>query len=233
MSEDKIKYKRILLKLSGEILGDDSEVLSSKVLKYTAEQICSVQELGVKVGIVIGGGNIIRGRNVDWFDRIDADYCGMVSTVVNGIALYSCLRKRSVYLRGSFEVGGMVKKFDKFEDGRLYDNGGLLILVGGTGNPTVSTDTAAAIRAAELSVDILIKGTNVEGVYTADPKKDKNARLLNSVSYEEAIRNNLNVMDIIAFKICQELGIKIYVYNFLKYPLKDIILGKSIGTIVG
>lgn len=234
MSKERIKYKKILLKISGEILGQDNEVLNPRVLNYITEQIISIYGLGVNVGIVIGGGNIIRGRVIDWFDRIDADYCGMVSTIINGIALYSCIRKKleNVYIRGSFEVAGMVPHFNKFDDRILYENNGILILVGGTGNPTVSTDTAAAIRATELGAEIVIKGTNVEGVYSSDPKKDKKAKFLRKVSYKEAVDRNLNVLDIVAFKICEQAGIPICVYNFMKYPLKDIILGKEIGTIV-
>ncbi len=234
VNNTKIKYRRILLKISGETLGQKSEILTAKSLNYITEQIVSVYRLGIKIGVVVGGGNIIRGRDERRFDRIDADYCGMVSTVINGMTMYSYLKNRieKIFLRSSFEIAGIVPQFNKFEDKILYDNGGVLILVGGTGNPTVSTDTAAAIRAVELSVDVLIKGTNVEGVYSQDPKKNKKATLFEELGYDQVIKENLNVMDITAFKICKDAKIPICVYNLMKYPLIKIVSGKRIGTIV-
>jgi len=230
----KIKYKRIILKISGEILGENNEILSPKILNYITEQIVSVYNLGVKIGVVIGGGNIIRGKNVSWLNPVDADLCGMVATVINGMALYSYLKRKidNVYVRGSFEISGLVKYFNKLEGLAIYNQGGVVILVGGTGNPLFTTDTAAALRAVELSANLLIKGTKVEGVYSSDPKKDKKARLYRSLKYQKAIDRNLNVMDITAFRICKEAKIPICVYNLMKHPLRKIILGEKIGTIV-
>lgn len=234
VSKDKIKYKRILLKISGEILGQNNEVLTPKVLHYITEQILSVHKLGVKIGVVVGGGNIIRGKEVSWLNPVEADLCGMVATVINGMALYSIIKKYTddVYLRSSFEITGFVESFHKIEDQTIYNQGGVIILVGGTGNPLFTTDTASALRAVELSSELLIKGTKVEGVYSADPKKNKNARLYRKLRFEEAIEKNLNVMDITAFRICKDAKIPICVYNLMKYPLKKIVLGEAVGTLV-
>ncbi|MGQ9534817.1 MAG: UMP kinase [bacterium] len=234
MNSIKIKYKRILLKISGEILSSNGEILNARVLHYIAEQILSVHKLGVKIGVVIGGGNIIRGKSQSYLDPIDADLCGMIATVINGMALYSYLKKKidRVCLRSSFGISGLIEPFNKLECLKMYDRGEILILTGGTGNPLFTTDTAAALRAAELFAEILIKGTKVEGVYSTDPGKDKKARLYRALEYETAINKNLNVMDITAFRICQEAKIPICVYNLMKYQLKKIIIGETIGTIV-
>ncbi|MEO0128782.1 MAG: UMP kinase [candidate division WOR-3 bacterium] len=234
MSRDKIKYKKILLKISGEILGQNDEVLTPSILNYIAEQILSVYKLGVKTAVVVGGGNIIRGKEISWLNPVEADLCGMVATVINGMALYSILKKTidNVYLRSSFEVTGFVESFHKIEDQTIYNQGGVIILVGGTGNPLFTTDTAAALRAVELSSEILIKGTKVEGVYSADPKKNKNAKFYRKLRFQQAIEKNLNVMDITAFRICKDAGIPIYVYNLMKYPLKKILYGEAVGTLV-
>lgn len=234
MNSNKIKYKRILLKISGEILSSNNEILNSLVLQYITDQILSVNELGVKIGVVIGGGNIIRGKSQPYLDHIDADLCGMVATVINGMALYSYLKKKvdNVCLRSSFGISGLIEPFNKFKCIKIYDRGDILILTGGTGNPLFTTDTAAALRAAELSAEILIKGTKVEGVYSTDPRKNKKAKLYRDLEYQTAIDRNLNVMDITAFRICKEAKIPICVYNLMKYQLKKIVIGETIGTIV-
>ncbi|MEO0156565.1 MAG: UMP kinase [candidate division WOR-3 bacterium] len=234
MSRDKIKYKKILLKISGEILGQNDEVLTPSILNYIAEQILSVYKLGVKTAVVVGGGNIIRGKEISWLNPVEADLCGMVATVINGMALYSILKKTidNVYLRSSFEVTGFVESFHKIEDQTIYNQGGVIILVGGTGNPLFTTDTAAALRAVEFSSEILIKGTKVDGVYSADPKKNKNAKFYRKLRFQQAIEKNLNVIDITAFRICKDAGIPIYVYNLIKYPLKKILYGEAVGTLV-
>ncbi len=234
MSSIKIKYKKILLKISGEILGNNDEVLNFRILQYLGDQIISVHKLGVKIGIVIGGGNIIRGQSQSWLNPVDADFCGMVATAINGMALYSNLKKKisRVCLRSSFGISGLIEPFNKFECEDIYNRGDIIILTGGTGNPLFTTDTAAALRAVELSAQILIKGTKVEGVYSADPRKDRTAKLYRDVDYQTAIDKNLKVMDITAFRICQQAKIPICVYNLMKYPLRKIIAGENIGTIV-
>ncbi len=234
VNKNKIKYHKILLKISGEIIGQGSKIFVPQILDYISGQIVSVYSLGVKIAVVIGGGNIVRGREVSWLSSIDADLCGMMATVINGMALYSYLKKRieNVYLRSSFEVTGFVECFHKMEDRVIYDQGGIMILVGGTGNPLFTTDSAAALRAVELSTQMLVKGTKVDGVYSADPKKNRKAKLYNRLTYQEAIDKDLKVMDLAAFKICKEAKIPICVYNLMKYPLKKIVLGEPIGTIV-
>lgn len=229
-----LKYNRILLKISGEILGQKLEVLNQKILTFITNQIVETYKLGVKIGVVIGGGNIIRGKTANWLNQIDADMCGMMATIINGIALQSALRPfvNEVYLRGGFEITGLLKRFNKQEDSMLYNNGGILILVGGTGNPLFTTDTAAAMRAVELSAQILIKGTKVRGIYSCDPEKYKDAKFFPKLKYQEAIDKGLNVMDMTAFRICQESKIPICVYDLTKYPLTRIIFGDNIGTLV-
>ncbi len=230
----KIRYRRIIIKISGEILGTDNEAFNDRVFKYLTDEILSIHHLGVKIGIVLGGGNIIRGNVVKWFNRINADLCGMIATIINGIILYSHLKekKAKVHLRSNLEIKGIVQQFNKLEDERLFNQGDIMIFTGGTGNPIFTTDTAAAIKASEFKADLLIKGTKVEGAFSADPEKVRNAKFYPSLSFEEAIQQNLKVMDLPAFNICQEAKIPICVFNLLKYPLKSIIFGKRVGTLI-
>lgn len=227
----KLKYKRVILKISGEIFGAEFNL---KTIDYIIRQIISVHQSGVKLGVVVGGGNIIRGKTARWLDRTDADLCGMIGTIINGLVLYSRLRKNNINasLSGGIEVQGVVRKANKFEDLKFYESGGVLIFVGGTGNPLFTTDTAAAISAVEMAADILIKGTKVKGVYSEDPTKDKDARFYPRLKFDEAIKRNLMVMDMTAFNTCKEANIPICVYNLMKYPLVKIIEGKKIGTII-
>jgi len=229
-----LKYRRVILKISGEIFGKENQLLFLKSIKYIAKQIALAHSLGTKLGVVIGGGNIIRGREVRWLDTIDADLCGMIATMINGIVLYSKLYKNNIItkLSSGIDVSGIVKRSNKFEDLGFYESGCVLIFVGGTGNPLFTTDTAAALRAVELSADVLIKGTKVEGVYSADPKKSREARFYRKLKFNDAIAKNLTVMDLAAFNICKEANIPICVYDFMKYPLSSIIRGEEIGTLI-
>ena len=230
----KLKYQRILLKISGEIFGNKAQIFNRKTIEYIKKQIAEAHSLGVKIGIVVGGGNIIRGRGVRWIDKVDADLCGMIATIINGIVICSQLRKNNInaYLRSGIGVNGVVKPCNKFEDARLYTSGNVIILVGGTGNPFFTTDTAAALRSVEFGSDILIKGTKVEGVYSSDPKKNRKAIFYRRLKFDEVIAKNLAVMDLAAFNICKEANIPICVYNFMKYPLSSIIRGKEVGTLI-
>lgn len=229
-----LKYKRVILKISGEILGAGKEIFNLKSIDYIIEQITTANRLGVKVGVVIGGGNFIRGREATWLNKVDADICGMIATMINGIIIHSQLRKNNIAARLSsgIEVSGVVKRCNRFEDSKFYESEGVLIFVGGTGNPLFTTDTAAALRAVEFGADILIKATNVEGVYSADPKKNRNAKFYKKLKFDEAIIKNLAVMDLAAFNICKGSDIPICVYNLMKYPLSSIIKGKNIGTLI-
>jgi len=230
----KMKYKRLIFKISGEILGSQTQIFKPKSIEYITRQIFSIHSLGIKFGIVIGGGNIIRGREIDAFDKINADLCGMIGTMINGIVISSYLKKKNVNVSilSSIEVNGIFRKFNKFEDLKNYESGDILVFVGGTGNPLFTTDTAAALRAVELGADIFIKGTKVDGVYSADPITHSDAKFYQRLDYDEAITKNLAVMDLTAFNICKEAKIPICVYNVMKYPLEKIILGEEIGTLI-
>ena len=181
------KYHRIILKLSGEFFGNDDKTFNETAINYVVEQILQAKNMGTKIGVVVGGGNIIRGRDADWLDKIDADLCGMVGTVINGIVLHSLLERKGqrVKLSSGLAVEGIAEKFNKFTDLEFFDSGGIVIFVGGTGNPLFTTDTAAALRAAEFHADVLIKGTKVAGVYSADPVLNKNATFYKGISYEQ------------------------------------------------
>jgi len=229
-----IKYKRIILKISGEVLGRRNDPFDLKAIEYIVQQLITVHLLGVKIGVMVGGGNVIRGRSTSWLNRVDADLCGMIGTIINGVVIYSHLKKNNIDARLSsgIEISGIVKRSNKFEDLNLYDSGCILIFVGGTGNPLFTTDTAAALRTVELNADILIKGTKVEGVYSADPKINRKAKFYSKLKFDEAIKKNLMVMDLAAFNICKEANIPICVYNLMKYPLHRIIRGDAIGTLV-
>ncbi len=230
----KLRYRRLILKISGEMLGTKKEVFDMESVDYIIKQITKASHLGAKIGIVIGGGNVIRGREARWLDKVDADICGMMATVINGIIIHSRLQKNNISakLSSGIEICGIVKRCNKFEDSRFYDSGGVLIFLGGTGNPLFTTDTAAALRAVEFGADILIKATNVEGVYSADPKKNRKARFYKKLTFDEAIAKNLAIMDLSAFNICKESNIPICVYNLMKHPLIRIIRGKAIGTLI-
>jgi len=230
----KLRFNRIILKISGEVLGTGKEIFNLKSLDHIIKQIAEANRLGVKIGVVIGGGNLIRGREVQWLNKVDADICGMLSTVMNGIVIYSQLRKNDIpaELSSGIEVAGVVKRCNKFRDLWFYESGTVLIFVGGTGNPLFTTDTAAALRAVEFCAEIVIKATKVEGVYSADPKKYRTAKFYKKLTFNEAIEKQLAVMDLAAFNICRDSNIPINVYDFNKYPLCSILQGKDIGTLI-
>lgn len=228
------KYKRIIFKISGEILGGGKEIFNLESIDYIIKQITAISRLGTKIGVVVGGGNLIRGREARWLDKVDADICGMMATIINGIIIHSQLRKNNIpaKLSSGIEVNGVVKRCNKFEDLKVYESGGILIFVGGTGNPLFTTDTAAALRAVEFGADVLIKATKVEGVYSTDPEKNRKAKFYKRLKFDQAIAKNLGVMDLAAFNICKESNIPICVYNLMKYPLSKIIKGEDIGTLI-
>ena len=230
----KLHYKRIVLKISGETLGNKAEIFNKRTIDYIIKQIVEVKSLGVKMGIVVGGGNIIRGREDSWVVNVDADFCGMIATVINGIVLHSQLRKKNIQAKicSGLEVSGIAKRCNKFEEWWPYESGDVIIFVGGTGCPFFTTDTAAALRAMEFEADILIKGTKVEGVYSKDPKKNRKALFYRRLNFDDVIAKKLEVMDLAAFNICKEANIPICVYNFMRYPLRSIIKGKEIGTLI-
>lgn len=229
-----LKYKRLILKISGEILGADKNLFRQQTFDYITRQIIDASRLGAKVGIVIGGGNIIRGREAGWLNKIDADVCGMLATIINGIIIHSQLRKNDIpaKLSSGLEVRGVVDRCNKFKDLDFYDSGGVLVFVGGIGNPLFTTDTAAALRAAEFHADILVKATKVEGVYSADPEKNSKVEFYERLTFQKAIAKKLGIMDLAAFNICRETNIPINVYNLMKYSLSRVIKGENIGTLI-
>ncbi len=232
------KYKRILLKLSGESLaGDSGHGIDPSRLNEYIEQVNEICAMGVEVGIVIGGGNIFRGMSGtnEGFDRVKGDYMGMLATVINGLALQSAFEKSGnqalLFTAIPMEPVGM--RYSKDEARECLSRGKVAIFTFGTGNPYFTTDTAASLRAVEIKADVLLKGTRVEGVYSADPEKDPTAEKYDEISFEEAIARNLKVMDQAAFSMCLENRLPVIVFNMNKKGnLKGLILGESIGTLV-
>lgn len=232
------KYRRILLKLSGEALaGNNGHGIDPDKLKEYISQISEVSGMGVEVGIVIGGGNIFRGMagTDDGFDRVKGDYMGMLATVINGLALQSAFEragsKASLFTAIPMEPVGI--RYNKPEVLERLSANELVIFAFGTGNPYFTTDTAAALRAVEIEADALLKGTRVDGVYSADPEKDPSAVKYEALTFEEALTKNLRVMDRTAFAMCQENGLPLIVFNMNKPGnLKGVILGENIGTLV-
>ena len=223
-------YKRILLKLSGEaLMGEDSFGINRTVLARMVEEIKSVVELGVQVGIVVGGGNIFRGvaLGATGMDRATGDYMGMLATVMNAMALQDACRNNGVEARGQSEPYIRGKALRHLRLGRV------VIFAAGTGNPFMTTDTTAALRGAEIGAEIVIKATKVDGIYTADPKKDPTATMFDEITFDDALRSNLKVMDATAFALCREQGLPIKVFNINKKgALRRVILGEQEGTLV-
>jgi uridylate kinase len=233
-----MKYTRILLKLSGESLsGDGIQGISNMVLEEYAKQVNDIATKGCEVAIVIGGGNIFRGlRGTEaGFDRIKGDQMGMLATVINSLAFESAIKKlggkAKVFTSLRMEPVGELYNRDKVSD--ALKEGYICILAGGTGNPFFTTDTAAALRAVETGADVLLKGTRVDGVYTADPEKDPDARKFDNISFEEVIDRRLKVMDITAFTMCRENNMPIIVFDMNKPGnLMKIVTGTEIGTLI-
>ncbi|MBN2621694.1 uridine monophosphate kinase [candidate division WOR-3 bacterium] len=216
------------------MLKSTSTLFDTLMLDYITKQIQDVHLLGACIGVVIGGGNILRGRDVQWLNKVDADNCGMLATIINGITLHSKLHALGIPVRLSsgIPVQGVVDRCNPFNDRREFDRGTVFIFVGGTGNPLFTTDTAAALRAVEFNADVVIKATKVDGVYSADPEIDKNATRYTMVTYDEAITKNLQIMDLAAFNICRDAKIPICVYSLTQQPLPHVITKGDIGTLV-
>ncbi|CAH0994449.1 Uridylate kinase [Emticicia aquatica] len=237
MSE--LKYKRILLKLSGEALngGDKSQIINSDILSQYAQEIKSVVALGCQVAIVIGGGNIFRGASLSsGIDREQGDYMGMIATVINGMAVQSALERAGLNTRlmSAIKMEQVAEPFIRRRAIRHLEKGRIVILGAGTGNPYFSTDSGGALRANELGVDVLMKGTSVDGVYTADPKKDPSATKYSKIGYDEAINKNLKVMDLTAFALCKENKMPIIVFDMnVSGNLTKVVQGEEVGTLVG
>src|SRR6266852_7783069 len=229
------KYKRVLLKLSGEsLMGDKGFGIDPDVVRRMATEIKDVHELGVEMAVVIGGGNIFRGlaASAQGFDRISADHMGMLATVINALALQDALEKMKVYTRvqSAIEMREVAEAFIRRRAIRHLEKGRVVIFAGGTGNPYFSTDTTAALRAVEISADVLLKGTQVDGVYSDDPRTNPKAKRLNELTAMEAIRKRLRVMDTTAFSLCMENHLPIRVFNLYKDGnIRRAVSGDTVG----
>ena len=232
------KYKRVLLKLSGEsLMGDKQFGISPDMLFHYAEQIKELVDRRVEVAIVIGGGNIFRGLQASQsgIERVQGDYMGMLATCINGMALQSPLESAGVYTRliSAIEMRQIAEPYIRRRATRHLEKGRVVIFSAGTGSPYFTTDSAAALRANEIGADVILKGTRVDGIYSADPEKDPNATKFDLISFEEVITMGLNVMDMTAFTMCQENNLPIIVFDINnKENLLGIIKGEAIGTLV-
>ena len=233
-----MSYKRVLLKLSGEaLLGEKSHGVDPKRILAYSEEIKEIVDSGVEIAIVIGGGNIFRGVSgaSNGIDRVQADYMGMLATVINGLALQSSLEDLKVQtrLQTAFKIEAVAEPYIKRKAVRHLEKKRVVILSGGTGNPFFTTDSAAVLRAIEINADVILKGTRVDGIYNYDPEKNKDAVKFKQISYDEAIDKKLKVMDSTAFTLSKENELPIIVFNMNKPGnLKKIINGKEVGTIV-
>ncbi|MDA8588932.1 UMP kinase [Flavobacteriaceae bacterium] len=231
-------YKRILLKLSGEaLLGDRSYGIDPKRIAQYAKDIKSILDLGVEVAIVIGGGNIFRGVSAasNGIDRVQGDYMGMLATVINGMALQSSLEEENIQtrLQTAIKIEAVAEPYIKRKAVRHLEKKRVVIFGGGTGNPFFTTDSAAVLRAIEVSADVILKGTRVDGVYDSDPEKNEKAIKFDSISFSDVIGKNLKVMDSTAFTLSQENNLPIVVFNMNKSGnLFKVINGDKIGTLI-
>jgi uridylate kinase len=232
------KYKRILLKLSGEaLMGKKQYGIDHDVLSQYAREIKDVFETGVELAIVIGGGNIFRGIEAEdgGWDRVQGDYMGMLATVINSMALQSALEQIQIptRLQSAIEMKQICEPFIRRRAVRHLEKNRVVIFGAGTGNPYFTTDTAATLRAIEIEADVILKGTRVDGIYTADPEKDKNAVKYDTITFNEVYEKNLNVMDMTAFTLCKENKLPIIVFD-MNQPgnLKKIVKGDRVGTLV-
>ncbi|MCB9034734.1 MAG: UMP kinase [Chitinophagales bacterium] len=230
--------KRILLKLSGEaLMGEKGHGINPETLNQFADEIVSVIKAGYQVGIVVGGGNIFRGLQADsiGIERAQGDYMGMLATVINGMALQGALEAKGIYTRlmSALDVSQVCEQYIRRRAIRHLEKGRCIIIVAGTGNPFFTTDTAAALRANEIEADVILKGTNVDGVYSADPKKDPNAIKYEKVSFDEVMQKNIRVMDQTAFALCKENNMPIIVFDIhTRGNILRVLQGENIGTFI-
>ena len=234
----RMKYKRILLKLSGEsLMGGENYGINYQAVHHFASEIKSAVEMGVQVGVVIGGGNIFRGVQgaSKGFDRRQGDQMGMLATIINAMAVQAVLEELDVKAKvlTAVAIEGVSEKISWRKSVETLEAGYVAILGGGTGNPFFTTDSGAALRAVEIGADLLLKGTRVDGVYTADPEKDPTATKYTNLTFDEAYEQNLKIMDMTAFTLCKENKMPIYVYD-ANQPgnLKKVLNGEPIGTLL-
>lgn len=232
-----IKYKRILLKLSGEsLMGDQAYGIAPRMLDQYADEIIGIATQGVEVAVVIGGGNIYRGMQASGgIDRVQGDHMGMLATVINSLALQSAIEAKGYKTRlmTAIKMEQIAEPFIRRRAVRHLEKGRIVIFGAGTGNPYFTTDTAASLRAIEIEADVILKGTRVDGIYTADPEKDKTATRYDRISFEEVYAKGLNVMDMTAFTLCNENKLPIIVFDMNKPGnLQRLVTGEPVGTLV-
>ncbi len=233
------RYKRILLKLSGEALngGDKTQVIDFNILDKYAREIRRVYDTGVEIAIVIGGGNIFRGASVEksGIDRVQGDHMGMLATVINGMAVQSSLEKHGMFTRlmSAIKMEQVCEPLIRRRAIRHLEKKRIVIFGAGTGNPYFTTDTTASLRAIESEAEVVLKGTRVDGVYTADPEKDPSAVKYQHLSFDEALAKNLKIMDLTAFALCKENNVPIIVFDMNKPGnLYDLVMGEEVGTLI-
>ena len=232
------KYKRILLKLSGEaLMGEDAYGINRQTIETIVQEIAAVARLGVELGVVIGGGNIFRGvaPGAAGMDRATADYMGMLATVMNALALQDAMRRAGLDCRvqSALNIEQVVEPYIRGKAIRYLEEGRIVVFAAGTGNPFFTTDTAAALRAGEVGAEIVLKATKVDGVYTADPKKDRAATRYARLSFDEALQRNLRVMDATALALCRDQKLPVNVFSiFKKGALLRVVAGEDEGTLV-
>ena len=233
-----VKFKRVLLKLSGEsLMGVQGFGISSEVLDFFADEVKKVHDVGVQLGIVIGGGNIYRGLSASQqgIDRVAGDQMGMLSTLINSIALQNAIEKNGIYTRlmSAIKMEEIAETFIRRRAIRHLEKKRIVIFGAGTGHPYFSTDTAASLRAVEIQADVIVKGTRVDGVFNADPEKNKKAFKFESISYLDILKKNLRVMDLTAISLCQENNLPIVVFNMdVPGNLLKLVKGEKIGTFI-
>jgi uridylate kinase len=233
-----MKYNRILLKLSGEaLMGEKNYGIDPSRLQQYADEIKKVKDMGVEIAIVIGGGNIFRGVQAEksGIDRVQGDYMGMLATLINAMALQSALEQNGMYTRlmSGIKIESVCEPFIRRRAIRHLEKGRIVIFGAGIGNPYFTTDSTAALRAIEVESDVVLKGTRVDGVYTADPEKDSTATKYNRITFSEVYEKNLSVMDMTAFTLCQENNLPIIVFDMNKAGnLSKLVLGEEIGTLI-
>ncbi|MBM3444842.1 MAG: UMP kinase [Bacteroidetes bacterium] len=231
-------YKRVLLKLSGEsLMGDSNYGIDPNMVAYYASEIKSIVDLGVEVAIVIGGGNIYRGMNESetGIERAHGDYMGMLATVINGMAIQAMLEKVGMYTRllSAIKMEQVAEPYIRRRAIRHLEKNRVVIFGAGTGNPYFTTDTAGSLRAIEIEADVILKGTRVNGIYTADPEKDPSATRFETITFKECIEKNLKIMDMTAFTLCMENNLPIIVFDMnQKGNLVKLVCGDAIGTLV-
>jgi uridylate kinase len=234
----KLKYKRILLKLSGEsLMGEKGFGIDHNVLNFFADEVKKVHDIGVQLGLVIGGGNIYRGLSAgdQGIDRVTGDHMGMLATVINALALQNAIEHRGIHTRllSALHMQEIAEPYIRRRAMRHLEKGRVVILGAGTGHPYFSTDTAASLRAVEIEADAIVKGTRVDGIYDSDPEKNSDAFKFDKISYLDILKKNLRVMDLTAVSLCQENNLPLVVFNMNEPDnLLKLVTGEKIGTVV-